>query len=73
MAKEVMEEFIGDMKEYLAVSGVEQRRKDLVHTIHDILSHFLKKNTALMGAFCYDPLFDAIHELRMEVQGQPST
>jgi hypothetical protein len=60
LAKKTLEEFAASVKEYTAVS-------DLSAQIQETHDRFLKKNTALMAAFCYDPLQEAYRELRMQV------
>lgn len=55
------------VKEFQSVSGVDEKRKELNNHIQETHSRFLKKNTALMAAFCYDPLQEAYRELRMQV------
>lgn len=67
IAKKMLEEFGTMVKEFQAVSGVDEKRKELNNHIQETHSRFLKKNTALMAAFCYDPLQEAYRELRMQV------
>lgn len=67
LAKKTLEEFAASVKDYTAVSGVDEKRKDLSAQIQETHDRFLKKNTALMAAFCYDPLQEAYRELRMQV------
>jgi hypothetical protein len=67
LAKKTLEEFAASVKEYTAVSGVDEKRRDLSAQIQETHDRFLKKNTALMAAFCYDPLQEAYRELRMQV------
>lgn len=63
----MLEEFGIMVKEFQSVSGVDEKRKELNNHIQETHSRFLKKNTALMAAFCYDPLQEAYRELRMQV------
>lgn len=67
IAKTMLEEFGIMVKEFQSVSGVDEKRKELNNHIQETHSRFLKKNTALMAAFCYDPLQEAYRELRMQV------
>ena len=66
IAKQLMEAYRTMTKEY-TLSGVEERRKELVQKIEDAHAHLIRKNTALMTAYCYDQLMDAYQELHMEV------
>lgn len=66
LAKKTLEEFAASVKDYTAVSGVDEKRRDLSAQIQETHDRFLKKNTALMAAFCYDPLQEAYRELRMQ-------
>lgn len=67
LSKITLEEFATTVKDYVSVSGVDDQRKDLISQIQETHARFLKKNTALMAAFCYDPLQEAYRELRMQV------
>ncbi|KAI5061796.1 hypothetical protein GOP47_0022335 [Adiantum capillus-veneris] len=66
IAKRLLQEYNTMTSDYASMTAVEEKRKELVHSIEDFLAHILKKNTALMAAFCYDPLMDAFKELRMQ-------
>lgn len=66
LSKITLEEFATTVKDYVSVSGVDDQRKDLISQIQETHARFLKKNTALMAAFCYDPLQEAYRELRMQ-------
>ncbi|GLJ04736.1 hypothetical protein SUGI_0002260 [Cryptomeria japonica] len=65
ISKQLMEAYRTMTKEY-TLSGVEERQKELVQKIEDAHAHLIRKNTALMTAYCYDPLMDAYQELHME-------
>lgn len=67
LAKTTLQDFSTTLKDYTAASGVEEKRKDLNAQIQDTHGRLLNKNTALMAAFCYDPLQEAYRELRMQV------
>lgn len=60
------------MKDYTTVNGVDKKRNELTAQIQDTHARLLKKNTALMAAFCYDPLQEAYRELRMQVRFPPA-
>ncbi|MCO5548352.1 hypothetical protein L7F22_001809 [Adiantum nelumboides] len=66
IGKRLVQDYITMTREYASLTVIEEKRKELVHSIEDFLVHILKKNTALMAAFCYDPLMDAFKELRMQ-------
>lgn len=66
IARHVMQEYMLRTKDYTSFLAVEEKRKELAHSIDDFTAHLLKKNTALMAAFCYDPLMDAYKELHMQ-------
>lgn len=65
ISKKLLEEYIMVTKEY-GIPEVEEKKKELIHYIEDAHAHLIKKNTALMAAYCYDPLMDAYRELHME-------
>lgn len=67
LSKQVHEEFGTSVKDFTAVTGVDEKKKELTSNIQETHARFLKKNTALMAAFCYDPLQEAYRELRMQV------
>eukprot|EP00249_Psilotum_nudum_P019648 c27358_g1_i1 orf=30-3086(+) len=66
IAKHLLQEYASITKDYSTSAAVEERQKELMQSIENICSHLLKKNTALMAAFCYDPLMDAYKELNMQ-------
>ncbi|KAH7283299.1 hypothetical protein KP509_35G070400 [Ceratopteris richardii] len=66
IGKHVLQDYITMTMDYASLMFVEEKRKELIRTIADYLAHILKKNTALMAAFCYDPLMDAYKELQMQ-------
>lgn len=66
LAKKILEEFSTTVKDYTTVNGVDKKRNELTAQIQDTHARLLKKNTALMAAFCYDPLQEAYRELRMQ-------
>lgn len=55
------------MKDYTSANGVDEKRKELNAQIQETHARLLNKNTALMAAFCYDPLHEPDRELRMQV------
>jgi len=67
LAKTTLQDFSTSLKDYTSAAGVEEKRKDLNAQIQDMHGRLLNKNTALMAAFCYDPLQEAYRELRMQV------
>lgn len=66
IGKHLMQKYIALTKDYDSSAAVEEKRKELAHSIGDTTAHLLKKNTALMAAFCYDPLMDAYKDLHMQ-------
>lgn len=66
IGRRILQEYVSMTKDYASFLAVEEKRKELVHNIEDFTTHLLKKNTALMAAFCYDPLMDAYKELHMQ-------
>ena len=66
ISKKLLEEYIMVTKDY-GIPEVEEKKKELTQYIEDARAHLIKKNTALMAAYCYDPLMDAYRELHMEV------
>lgn len=62
-----MEEFSTSVREYSKVAGVEEQRKELMFNIQETHARYLKRNTALMAAFCFEPLQEAYTELHMQV------
>jgi hypothetical protein len=62
-----MEDYVLTTRDYASLPVVEEKRKELAHSTESLMVHLLKKNTALMAAFCYDPLMDAYKELKMQV------
>lgn len=65
ISKKLLEEYIMVTKDY-GIPEVEEKKKELTQYIEDARAHLIKKNTALMAAYCYDPLMDAYRELHME-------
>eukprot|EP01018_Ginkgo_biloba_P021311 Gb_13015 [translate_table: standard] len=65
ISKQLVEEYVSMTKEY-ASPAVEEKQKELIQIIEVARAHLIRKNTALMAAYCYDPLMDAYRELRME-------
>lgn len=65
ISKKLLEEYIMVTKDYV-IPEVEEKKKELTQYIEDARAHLIKKNTALMAAYCYDPLMDAYRELHME-------
>lgn len=65
ISKKLLEEYVMVTKEY-GIPEVEEKKKELTQYIEDARAHLIKKNTALMAAYCYDPLMDAYRELHME-------
>ncbi|KAH9327657.1 hypothetical protein KI387_007835, partial [Taxus chinensis] len=65
ISKQLIEQYVTMTKEY-ALPEVEEKRKELMQKIEDAHAHLIRKNTALMTAYCYDPLMDAYRELQME-------
>lgn len=65
ISKKLLEEYIMVTKEY-GIPEVEEKKKELIRYIEDARAHLIRKNTALMAAYCYDPLMDAYRELHME-------
>ncbi len=55
------------VREYSKVAGVEEQRKELMFNIQETHARYLKRNTALMAAFCFEPLQEAYAELHMQV------
>lgn len=70
VGKGILQEYKSMTKDYTPVLAVEEKKKELAHSIDDLTAHLLKKNTALMAAFCYDPLMDAYKELHMQDCGR---
>lgn len=68
LAKKTLEEFATALKDYTSANGVDEKRKELNAQIQETHARLLNKNTALMAAFCYDPLQEAYRELRMQVK-----
>jgi hypothetical protein len=66
LAKKTSEEFATTLKDYTSANGVDEKRKELNAQIQETHARLLNKNTALMAAFCYDPLQEAYRELRMQ-------
>ncbi|KAG6544110.1 hypothetical protein Mapa_014422 [Marchantia paleacea] len=66
LEKHFLSEYIALVKDYLPSTMVEDRKKELVRSIEELKLHLLRKNTALMRAYCYDPLMEAYKELRMQ-------
>ncbi|KAJ7542416.1 hypothetical protein O6H91_10G105500 [Diphasiastrum complanatum] len=65
LGKQLIEEYATMVKDFLTSTGDENRR-ELSTNIEEARAYLLKKNTALMAAFCYDPLMDAYKELHMQ-------
>ncbi|XP_002975882.2 guanylate-binding protein 1 [Selaginella moellendorffii] len=66
LGKQLLQEYTSAVKDFTSVPTVDEKRKELSYRIGEARDHLLKKNTALMAAFCYDPLMDAYKELRMQ-------
>ena len=66
-----MQECLSITRDYASLPVIEERRKELARSMESLMAHLLKKNTALMAAFCYDPLMDAYKELKMQVDNYP--
>lgn len=67
LEKHYLNEYTALVKDYLPSTMVEDKKKELVRSIEELKLHLLRKNTALMRAYCYDPLMEAYKELRMQV------
>ncbi|CAM6114295.1 unnamed protein product [Calypogeia fissa] len=66
LEKHFVDEYAALVKDFLPSGVAEENKKELIRTIRELKEHHLRKNTALMRAFCYDPLHDAYKELRMQ-------
>ena len=63
-----MKDYVLTTRDYVSLPVIEEKRKELARSMESYMLHLLKKNTALMAAFCYDPLMDASYkELKMQV------